>query len=130
LAFAEYEQARSGLARGGPRSDSSASCIRGTRNSSIIPTFIVWFPPAVWPRITRDGSTRNGSSSCQSTFSKRSSGANSWMASKVAENGSRRAIAWQERREEESQNGGFVAFLKACFSESGGVRRCLDLGWS
>jgi hypothetical protein len=29
-----------------------------------------------------------------------------------------------------AQNGRFVAFLKACFSESGGVLRCLDLGWS
>jgi hypothetical protein len=30
-----------------PRSVSSASCTPGTRNSSIIRTSTVWFPPAV-----------------------------------------------------------------------------------
>ena len=51
-------RSRSASAR---RSDSSASCTPGTRNSSIIRTFTVSFPPAVWLRTTRGGSTRSRS---------------------------------------------------------------------
>jgi hypothetical protein len=47
---------------------------------AIIRTSTVWFPPAVWLRITQGGSTRSRVSSCQSVFSKKYSGASSWMA--------------------------------------------------
>src|ERR1035438_7333503 len=65
-----------------PRSGSSASSTPGTRNSSIILTFIVWFPPAGCLRTIRGGSTRSRISSCRLTYSKQCSGASSWMASK------------------------------------------------
>lgn len=43
--------------------------------------FIVWFPPAVWPRTTRAVSTRSRSSSCRWMCSKKCSGASSWTVS-------------------------------------------------
>jgi hypothetical protein len=46
------------------------------------PHVIVWFPPAGCLRIIRGGSTRSRTSSCRLTYSKRSSGASSCMASK------------------------------------------------